>query len=344
MTAIKRYWWMLLLAAVGAVAVMASVINEGSEEIKQNIKLISHKNIYRVAILQENSFPEYEKMTSGAKAALASKGYREGENISFKILNGEGNADALEKQSRELINSNPDLIIAVGTEAAKAAAAGTKVVPVVGIGVFRLESDEAFKDHYNLTGIGDMPAVLNQIRMASKVFPIETLGVIFNPDDEESIFQLQILREAGMRKGLKLFEVAFDEKKDLEEQIKKFKGNVSAVYIPSDEKIQNSFEKIVKILLQSGIPVIGENTEMVRHGALLSISAEYYRMGFSGGRMAAELLEGKKKPYEIPITKQMDPEWVVNMSVAKALKKELPNDIWQKARKLYLYDGQKARP
>ena len=93
-----------------------------------------------------------------------------------------------------------------------------------------------------------------------------------------------------------------------------------------------------------GIPVIGENAEMVRRGALLSVSAEYYRMGFSGGRIASELLDGKKKPYEIGITKQIDPDWIVNMSVAKTLKKELPYDVWQKARKLYLYDGQAARP
>ena len=83
---------------------------------------------------------------------------------------------------------------------------------------------------------------------------------------------------------------------------------------------------------------------MVKKGALLSISAEYYRMGFSGGRIVLELLKGEKKPFEIPITKQMDSDWIVNMSVAKELGIVLPNDIWQKARKLYLYDGQNARP
>ena len=67
-------------------------------------------------------------------------------------------------------------------------------------------------------------------------------------------------------------------------------------------------------------------------------------MGFSGGRIASELLKGEKTPFEIPITKQMDPDWIVNMSVAKELGIVLPNDIWQKARKLYLYDGQNARP
>lgn len=189
-----------------------------------------------------------------------------------------------------------------------------------------------------------MPAVLNQIRMAAKVLSLQTVGIIFNPKDEGAVIQLNLLRDASEKKGIHIYEVAFDEKEDPISQIEKFSGHVDAVYIPADETVLKSFDEIVKHLMQLGIPVIGENAEMVRRGALLSVSAEYYRMGFSGGRIASELLDGKKKPYEIGITKQIDPDWIVNMSVAKTLKKELPYDVWQKARKLYLYDGQAARP
>lgn len=88
--------------------------------------------------------------------------------------------------------------------------------------------------------------------------------------------------------------MAFDEKEDPINQIEKFSGHVDAVYIPADETVLKSFDEIVKHLMKLGIPVIGENAEMVRRGALLSVSAEYYRMGFSGGRIASELLDGKR--------------------------------------------------
>lgn len=344
MTAIRRHWWIVLLIAASIAAVILSITDSSSSALKNNIKLISHKGFYYVGILQSDSLPEQEKMVSGVKAALASKGYREKDNVMFEVLDAKGDAKALDAQAKSFVKNKKDMIIAVGTDSAKACAKETKTIPIVGVGVFRLRSDPSFENNYNLTGISDMPAVLNQVRMASKIFPINTLGVIFNPKDENAVLQLELLREVGEKKGIRLYEVAFDENTDSAVQIGKFQGHVDAVYIPADETVLKSFDVIAKTLTQMGIPIIGESAEMVRRGALLSISAEYYRMGFSGGRIASQLLEGKEKPYEIAVTRQMDPEWVVNMSAAKALNKKLPNDVWQRARKLYLYDGQAARP
>ena len=343
MTAIRRYWRLSLLLAVIAAAIFIFIVHDNSEA-KQKIKPVPHKSMYQVTLFQENSFPVHEKMKQGIIAALESKGFTEKKNIHLEIINGQGNLMQMETQAKKIVHEKPDLIISVGTEATKAVVKETEVIPVVGVGAFQMKSEPAFEDKYNLTGIGDMPLILNQVRMASKIFPVKSLGIIFNPEDEEAVTQLNMLREVGEKKGIRLFEIAFDKNTEIESQVKKFKGNVDAVYIPADEKIQTSFEKIVSILRSYKIPIIGENTEMVKKGALLSVSAEYYRMGFSGGRIASELLKGEKKPFEIPITKQMDPDWIVNMSVAKELGIVLPNDIWQKARKLYLYDGQNARP
>ena len=300
---------MLLLIAVCAVIVMASVIDDHSAVLKKQIRLIPQKGFYYIGILQSDSLPEQGKMVAGIKAALASRGYREKDNIRIDVFSADGDEKKLDVQAKNFVKDKKDLIITVGTDATKACVLETKSVPIVGVGMLPPESNNFFDNSYNLTGISDMPAVLNQIRMAAKVLSLQTVGIIFNPKDEGAVIQLNLLRDASEKKGIHIYE-----------------------------------DEIVKHLMKLGIPVIGENAEMVRRGALLSVSAEYYRMGFSGGRIASELLDGKKKPYEIGITKQIDPDWIVNMSVAKTLKKELPYDVWQKARKLYLYDGQAARP
>ena len=335
---------MLLLIAVCAVIVMASVIDDHSVALKKQIRLIPQKGFYYIGILQSDSLPEQGKMVAGIKAALASRGYREKDNIRIDVFSADGDEKKLDAQAKNFVKDKKDLIITVGTDATKACVLETKSVPIVGVGMLPPESNNFFDNSYNLTGISDMPAVLNQIRMAAKVLSLQTVGIIFNPKDEGAVIQLNLLRDASEKKGIHIYEVAFDEKEDPISQIEKFSGHVDAVYIPADETVLKSFDEIVKHLMKLGIPVIGENAEMVRRGALPSVSAEYYRMGFSGGRIASELLDGKKKPYEIGITKQIDPDWIVNMSVAKTLKKELPYDVWQKARKLYLYDGQAARP
>ena len=67
-------------------------------------------------------------------------------------------------------------------------------------------------------------------------------------------------------------------------------------------------------------------------------------MGFSGGRIAAKLLKGDLIPSDMPIVHQSDPDIVINMKEVNLLNIPLPGDLWQRARKLYLYDGQPARP
>lgn len=68
---------MLLLIAVCAVIVMASVIDDHSAVLKKQIRLIPQKGFYYIGILQSDSLPEQGKMVAGIKAALASRGYRE---------------------------------------------------------------------------------------------------------------------------------------------------------------------------------------------------------------------------------------------------------------------------
>ena len=111
-----------------------------------------------------------------------------------------------------------------------------------------------------------------------------------------------------------------------------------------DPAVLKNFDAVVKILTPAGIPIIGEQMEMVKKGALISVSPSYYRMGFSGGRIAARLLSGNFLPENIPITRQIDPDMVINMKQADLLHIKLPSDVWQRARKLYLYDNQPARP
>lgn len=114
--------------------------------------------------------------------------------------------------------------------------------------------------------------------------------------------------------------------------------------MPEDPMVLAHFDEMVKIATDAWVPIIGEQKEMVSRGAVLSVSPSYYRMGFSGGRMACWLLAGEKIPKDILITKQHDPELVINMRQVNALNIPLPSDIWQRGRKLYLYDGQPARP
>lgn len=334
----------MLIFAVCNIA-MAVILYQSSsaEPVNEDVLPIAAKDVYSIGILQSDDLAEQDKMTAGVLAVLEGEGYSKG-RVKIDIAKAKGNDKKLEASAKKFARDRKDLIIAIGTDSAKAAAKVTKNIPVVGVGVMNFKKDKDFEGHHNFTGMMDTPAILSQIRMAGRCMSLKKLGILYNPGDAAASLQVEILRDVAAQKGLSLYEVAYQPDKAAEPQIQKLVGHITALYVPEDTDLLTHFDDIVKVMNGANIPIIGEQSEMVRRGALISVSPSYYRMGFSGGRMAASLLKGDLIPEDIPIMRQQDPDIVINMKQVNALNIPLPGDLWQRSRKLYLYDGQPARP
>lgn len=341
---LKQLWWLMLIFAVCNIA-MAVILYQSSsaEPVNEDVLPIAAKDVYSIGILQSDDLAEQDKMTAGVLAALEGEGYSKG-RVKIDIAKAKGNDKKLEASAKKFARDRKDLIIAIGTDSAKAAAKVTKNIPVVGVGVMNFKKDKDFEGHHNFTGMMDTPAILSQIRMAGRCMSLKKLGILYNPGDAAASLQVEILRDVAAQKGLSLYEVAYQPDKAAEPQIQKLVGHITVLYVPEDTDLLTHFDDIVKVMNGANIPIIGEQSEMVRRGALISVSPSYYRMGFSGGRMAASLLKGDLIPEDIPIMRQQDPDIVINMKQVNALNIPLPGDLWQRSRKLYLYDGQPARP
>lgn len=341
---LQQLWWLMLIFAVCNIA-MAVILYQSSsaEPVNEDVLPIAAKDVYSIGILQSDDLAEQDKMTAGVLAALEGEGYSKG-RVKIDIAKAKGNDKKLEASAKKFARDRKDLIIAIGTDSAKAAAKVTKNIPVVGVGVMNFKKDKDFEGHHNFTGMMDTPAILSQIRMAGRCMSLKKLGILYNPSDAAASMQVEILRDVAAQKGLSLYEVAYQPDKAAEPQIQKLVGHITALYVPEDTDLLTHFDDIVKVMNGANIPIIGEQSEMVRRGALISVSPSYYRMGFSGGRMAASLLKGDLIPEDIPIMRQQDPDIVINMKQVNALNIPLPGDLWQRSRKLYLYDGQPARP
>lgn len=341
---LKQLWWLMLIFAVCNIAMAVILYRSSSAEpVNEDVLPIAAKDVYSIGILQSDDLAEQDKMTAGVLAALEGEGYSKG-RVKIDIAKAKGNDKKLEASAKKFARDRKDLIIAIGTDSAKAAAKVTKNIPVVGVGVMNFKKDKDFEGHHNFTGMMDTPAILSQIRMAGRCMSLKKLGILYNPGDAAASLQVEILRDVAAQKGLSLYEVAYQPDKAAEPQIQKLVGHITALYVPEDTDLLTHFDDIVKVMNGANIPIIGEQSEMVRRGALISVSPSYYRMGFSGGRMAASLLKEDLIPEDIPIMWQQEPDIVINMKQVNALNIPLPGDLWQRSRKLYLYDGQPARP
>lgn len=341
---LKKMWWLFVLLIIGAGASLYLAFQGNGKEATEEVMPIPKKSMYKVGILQCDSLPEQDRMRAGFVDALASQGYAEGKSIQFTVVNGNGKTAAIEKGAHDLIRGKQDLVAAISNDAGMALAGAAKATPVIGIGILNFRGEEWLDGHDNFAGMTSLPNVITQISTAKRLVSLDQLGILYTKDDPESMQQLSWLRTAAQRKNLKLYEVAVAPGEKPSEKAALFKGHANAVYIAEDEGVLKDFDSVVKTLTSLGIPIIGADDNMVRRGALISVSEDYYRMGFSAGLMAAKLLEGEIVPADLGIKKQKDNDLVINMAAAKTLHIKLPNDLWQRARKLYLYTGQPARP
>lgn len=340
----KRLFWLLLLLCIGSLLAMGLRMGAGREKTAA-VRPIPSKAVYEIGLLQGDGVPEQDRMREGFLEALAGDGWEDGKNLHIEVLNGGGNKGALDEGAARFGRERKDLIAAVGTEAAEAAAGVFQSTPVVGMGVLNFQSAPWLKGHQNFTGVTSLPEVVQQFAAARRILHIRRMGVLYSEGDQEAENLLVQVRSAAVeRMGMSLTEVAVPPNQPPEEAAAALAGQVDAVYITVDERMQRHFKAIVDALTRAGIPVVGSDDEMVRRGAVLSVSEDYYRMGFAAGKAASKLLSGQVVPQELPIRKQSDPNLVVNMAAVNTFHLGLPGDLWQKARKLYLYDGQPARP
>ena len=341
---LKQLWWLMLVFAICNVVIAVMLYQGNQTEEPKEVTYIPKKDMYDIGILQEADLPEQNKMTEGVIAALQAGGYQKDKQIRVELIQAKGSQKKLEEGAKKMARKGKDLVITVGTTSTKAMAKASQSIPTVGVGVLYFQKDEELSNRKNITGVTDYPLVVTQIRTAARFIKMDSLGMIYNPKDEASMQQLHLLRAVAEKKHIHLYEVAYDENKLPELQFNKLVGHVQAVYVPEDVEILKHFDSLVDVMNDAKIPIIGEQAEMVQRGAVISVSPSYYRMGFSGGRMATWLLKGDVLPSDIAIVRQNDPDLVVNMKQINAMQLPLPGELWQRSRKLYLYDGQPPRP
>jgi putative ABC transport system substrate-binding protein len=83
--------------------------------------------IHRVAVLGNENNPPWE----GFRRGLRELGYVDGQNVTIEWRWSEGKPDRLPGLATEVVSLKPDVIVASGTQAIRAAKRGTSAIPIV---------------------------------------------------------------------------------------------------------------------------------------------------------------------------------------------------------------------
>jgi putative tryptophan/tyrosine transport system substrate-binding protein len=289
---------------------------------------------YTIGIIQYVEHVALDSAREGFVAALADNGFVDGENITLDVQNAQADQSNLSTISDRFISNNVDLVLAIATPAAQAIAGKTQDIPILGTAITDylvaklVTSNE--EPGGNVSGTTDMNPIKEQIDLLVQLAPeAQTIGVLYTSNEDNSILQASLAKEAIEALGLTYTEVTVSNSNDVQQAAQTLVGECDAIYLPTDNIMAASMPIIHSVTVEAGIPVVCGESGMVSGGGLATLGINYYDLGYQTGLMAVKILNGEATPATMPIEASTDFDFVINSTVAEELGLTVPEDLQQ---------------
>ena len=318
----------LAAAMAGLVFLGAGCGSDGGKSSSEGGKL----KIGVVQIVQHGSLDEANR---GFVDGLKKRGYDESK-VEFDQENAQGDQSNLKTIISRFKGEKLNLICAIATPAAQAAANEIKDVPIVGTAITDYVSAKLVQNNEkpggNLTGVSDLAPMENQMEMGLALVPqAKTIGLIYCSSEVNSEIQANMMKEYCSKHGLAVEERTVNNVNDIQQVAESLVGKVDFIYVPTDNTLASSIPTLMKVTDANKIPVIVGADLMAKDGALAALSVDYYKLGLQTGELAADILDGKVKPESAPIQHQKEFTIVINKQDAEILGIKIPEEIAKNA-------------
>jgi len=292
---------------------------------------------YLAAVSATADAPRLEAFRQG----LRELGYVEGQNIVIDYRHEQRAFDRLPALAAELVALQPDVLVAVTTNAALAAKKSSATIPIVFMGVTDPIGaglvESLARPGGNSTGITNIAATLTGKRLAllKEAFPkVSRVAVLWDPKAPGSAPQWKESQAPAQELGLQLYsmEVSAVEKYD-----SAFKDAVNArnaaVWVTLNPLANSNQEQIARLAIDNRLPSICARSDYAENGCLMSYGPGYSTEGRDGARYVDRILKGAK-PADLPVEQPTKFELVVNMKTAKQIGVTVPQSLLFKADKV----------
>lgn len=287
-----------------------------------------------IGVTQIVEHPSLDAAFAGFKRALEENGYKEGENVKYDVQIAQGEMSNSQTIAGNFVADKVDLIFANSTPSAQSALQATKDIPIVFTSVtdpVGAELVESFdKPGDNITGTSDThpDALSSTVDFMTGEIGAKSIGVLYNAGEQNSVVQVEALKELVEAKGAKLVEASVSNSAEVKQAAESFIGRVDAIYIPTDNTVVSAFQTVVGVANDEQIPLFAGELDSMKLGAVAASGFSYEDLGYETGLMAVEILKGEKKASEIPVSYPQNLKLVINTKAAEAQGVEV-KDAWK---------------
>ena len=152
----------------------------------------------------------------------------------------------------------------------------------------------------------------------------KAIGTIYNSSEINSTYQIELLKKAASAAGVEVVEASVSSVNDIQQVVASLRGKVAGLWIPTDNVIASGSAILAKSAADAGLPVVTGDLVFVQGGCLATVTISHHTLGRMTAERAVEILEGKKKPGDIPVARQETSRIVMNRKALALLGEKAP--------------------
>ncbi len=267
---------------------------------------------------------------------LRQLGWVEGSTVLVDRKPAASRLERLPQLAKELVQSNPDLIIATTPQPIRAAKNATTEIPIVmlyvadPVGVGLVQS--LARPGGNLTGVTTLVPggiIGKSLQLLKELLPTaRRIAVLTNPTNEVMNRLLPIeAPPAAAQLGFQLDVIEVSEIEELAAAVARAKKQgADVLYVPGDPIFHNPPNRLPDLAAAAKLPAIYQPRSLVEAGGLMSYSPDFEFIERRGAHYVDRILRGAK-PAELPIEQPTRYELIINLKTAKALGLDVPSSL-----------------
>src|SRR5690625_974348 len=267
-----------LVSAVGAAALVLASCggadngeDTAADDVEQTDSGDGDLEEITIGISQYVQHAALDSATAGFKEAILDAGYVEGETVTFDEQNAAAEVATASTIAQNFASSDIDLVLAVATPSAEAAAQNITDAPILFTAVTDpveaglVDSNE--EPGANITGTSDMNPVADQIELITEILPdASSIGIVYSSGQVNSEVQVDLAKEKADELGVDIVEATVSNSSEIQQATESL-GDVDAIYVPTDNDVVSGLSALINVAEDKGIAVIGAEAGTVEGGA-----------------------------------------------------------------------------
>jgi putative ABC transport system substrate-binding protein len=285
------------------------------------------ERVRRIAIVMP--FPptnaELQARLRAFRDELRKRGWAASVNVQFDERWTGDNMDLIRSAAANLVELNPDAILAVGGRVIPILMTSTQSIPIVTPGgmdpVARGYAESLARPGHNVTGFAlmELSVVSKMLQTLKEISPnITHISMIYNPDNPAGALYARSFQSAAGPLGVEPTVSHIHGLADIERSVAVVAAQPDGgIFFPPDVTTIALVEQTVAAVARHRLPAIYSERDFVKKGGLVYYGTDRIELYRGAASYVDRILRGEK-PGDLPYQQPTKYELVINLQTAKA--------------------------